>query len=1390
MEITQKFKQLPPLAGVPFTGFEFAEIESRKLVVKQLRDYIKYCLKEARSPAVQVILGEWGEGKTEAHERYIKTAVRAPNSAYRISASTIAQSLPKVKAENPLASVNFLAAVFYAIKHEERVGLIPSFERFMNVERWLEETLKAHAKGKILVFIDEFEELILEPSALKGIISGLKELINKQYPPVAEKGQYPGIISFLLSCTPDAYARMQRDPEIVEVFGSWERRAGRIQLAPVTKQEGVKFLCDLMYYAFGGRLPEPLPIRDLGVFYTLQATGRGNLGALVTLFVKVFNSAANDDQTMHIIDGVRVLEILADETISVYGGTARCVERRLLDGFEELLDKQEAVLLRLLAGELRPFSLPELAARLAIPDITEVSALVARINQKLASTGVANAIVRYVPLREGCSFKDVQKALHPEIRGDEIQVDGFVQHLNELEDDLTYLELREGQLVPRIFFPWDHRMISAAFEGISPDSARRLEKRVERIIDQSEFYYRLSNELILQLFPTPIPVGLEFIKDRDLRLKTWRDTTARFPQLFRDDVVRAFLSLVEYVEAFNIKADILQTVREGLSATVIDTSQNATIKCYCHAHYGDLGREVVQRIEAGLRELSGAHLSIVIHVGEVTDQGREEVRTREMEDQLLFVPLHTTLAKRLLIAYRCKTRYPEQLDKKLFVDSMTRMFKTEIELSNRIKEWLDQGVKAGIVLRDLFRANVRSERELADSLKFYINRLGEPGTPENIFRANKDLMDFIPFGSRAGFVPDIESATQLDRYTEDLVENGFIRLDPDRTVHVITTPPEKRLLYILEKARTIAKSEVGVYFINCARARNILEDVYLNILKNKGVVLESKGLLSLARREEALEEAKSIRKAYMELLVPYKQQKEWPAFSHVFVTKQRDYRFIAISKLEAYLERLYEDIQKAAQRGQVEVFMQRTALLKDFADHLRNSLMPRVQSAISEARRMTQDISRQVDSLLKEIEHVVSYYNKWLKQNASLENVEEARELKKGIDRLERVCTAPIKAEDLSEEEKQDNAFDHRNWTSQDRYFNITLRRLQKSVESLHQQAEQYRKVLRDMSEAQKALQELGQETRSRLLTINVTEECRLSRVIRTRLEAFLGDISQDYQAIILHPTDIPPALNLRKMLEDLQELYRPLKVRYQEAERAITELQELVEVEARFYNTEKRCLDVLLVLTERTDLEPFQSEVQALEQTRVQILEDYKYQISELETSFVTVQHAVINQLKKTIEKLDQHLEDVRMRAGEIWKRYARECMHFVDSIFELLKLAKKQDASLNTDAIQARCEEMLTVVEGQEWPDMPLSHYEIEKAGIREATIELLKKSLDEAEGNVLMALVTRRDESKSGWFDLPEIVKKIAEETSFSFTEVERLLRSLVQKGYLVEGIAIPV
>ena len=68
---TLKYNRLPPPQAVPFTGFSYAKIKSREPVAEKLKEFMKRT-KEAKYFTTGLIIAEWGEGKSDAYERYIK----------------------------------------------------------------------------------------------------------------------------------------------------------------------------------------------------------------------------------------------------------------------------------------------------------------------------------------------------------------------------------------------------------------------------------------------------------------------------------------------------------------------------------------------------------------------------------------------------------------------------------------------------------------------------------------------------------------------------------------------------------------------------------------------------------------------------------------------------------------------------------------------------------------------------------------------------------------------------------------------------------------------------------------------------------------------------------------------------------------------------------------------------------------------------------------------------------------------------------------------------------------------------------------------------------------------------------------------------------------------
>ena len=1429
MEVTEKFKRLPPLAGIPFVGFDFARIESREPIAGQLRSYIDYFIDKATSPTVQVIIGEWGEGKTEVFERYLKPEVESSgNYSYFVSASTVARSFAQVGMDSPLASVHFLGALFNAIRHETKSAKIPKFEKFLSTEEWLTAILETHAspqrgKGKIFIFIDELEDLIiLDPDALKKILSGLKEIVNKQFKPTTEWGKYPGALCFFLLCTPDAYNKMQKDPDVAEVFGGWERRVRKIKLQPVTKVEGIKFLFDLLRYAYKEEIPSPSPMKSSGILHTLQAIGQGNLGALVTLFTILLNNASLNENQMRVITGEWLLDSLCNENISIHGGSARCVEKGTLSEIEGVLEDKNnkgKALFRLLAGELKPFSESELKERLELPTEDDALQLVKDVIFKLENAGIPNGFIRLLRFKQGISFKEVCQNLREEIKENEIRIDNFNRKLIDFEDDLTYVDLKDNVLTTGLFFPWDAGMIQAFFEGTSPESCKRIQHRLRDIVDGSKFYYTLSNTLITRLFPTPVPVGLEFIKDRDLRLKLWRDATTRFPDLFRENMPQAILSLIKCIDLFELQPDGFRQLRNGASTTIREKVSKAAVSSYWCAHYGDIGAQDIKRIYNDIQDVKPVHLIMLFHIGELTEEGEDEIVARELESHLLRVPLHTNLTKQLIIAYKSRKDYEGKLDEKVFNDSTTRILRTEIEIDSRLTNWLEEGVKTGLVIRDIKRGTARSEKDLADALKFYINSCGLRGTPEEIYKENTELLGLIPFGQRVGFAPDIESCEQFRKYTSDLISNRFVRETPEGRIESITSPSEQRILDIIQKEGTLSGKEIENYFVICAEAKNIVQDLYLDVLKHKGLIKERNNLFTIASRQKILTEAEEKYKSIQAILDTRKSDAEWQTFAHIFVTKQRASRLITIDQLHSSLERFYQSIQKIPQQDTDNVLLQRANLLCVLIEYSKDNLLPKINGAIAKAKQIRSATIEKVEDCEANLENLIRDYNKWLRANATASNLKEYRDLETGKAQLIQICKTPLSREELEQQGKLlgkkgvqssyqcdregyvtklevgEGLFSFRRWQERDAFFNIRLLQLEQEAGNLESKVEQCNNRINSIKQIIEELDIGGDEARSKLLAIRIGEDCKISKTFYEFLMTDVTAVQQQDSAATNERKTIQPVLTLRSIEDDLKNRLRPLKMRWQKVDAAINTFEDLLNSEYAFLTADKDCSIIQERLAIQADvneyasaIEQFGSEVQNLQKSYVALEAELSKKLDVEGLLSINV----IDKIKTKLEQGAVQLQNIQEELNNIWPRYIGKCRDFITIIHKTLKLVQKHSLDVNTQQLNEHCDMLSTELTNITTDDseVRMSMFEGSKARIREETLELMKESLDKEHGLILISVIEKSESSQEKWFDEISLVGEISTVVKRPKGEVRRMLRSLIEKGYLNVGISIPI
>src|SRR5207244_961660 len=90
-----KLSNLPDPKGVPFQGVKDAKIPGRDTVARLIDDFIK---KSKNDKTIQVCLikAEWGEGKTDAYDRYISEKLKDEH-CFAVTTSTLSKKLRKLE---------------------------------------------------------------------------------------------------------------------------------------------------------------------------------------------------------------------------------------------------------------------------------------------------------------------------------------------------------------------------------------------------------------------------------------------------------------------------------------------------------------------------------------------------------------------------------------------------------------------------------------------------------------------------------------------------------------------------------------------------------------------------------------------------------------------------------------------------------------------------------------------------------------------------------------------------------------------------------------------------------------------------------------------------------------------------------------------------------------------------------------------------------------------------------------------------------------------------------------------------------------------------------------------------------------------------------------------
>lgn len=1388
-------------AGVTFYGYLNIEIPSRKEAVsKQLDDFLRYS-KTSKKPAARVIIGAWGEGKTDTFGRYIKPKTEQQGDyAFFVSASTIANSLDDPKLNRllqttPNSAIRFLVALFYSIREENDDYRIPYAVQYNNAVSYIEETLrgliKESSENRVYVFIDEFEELLSRPTHLSQIVSGIKEVLNGLYKEIDEEGRFAGRLHLIIACTPDAWNQLQIKDDVSQIFGGLARRIGLIELPEVSKYESINFLLQLLKHVYDGKLPSILPIKNSGVLNIIYRVAHGNPGNMVSLLDRLLNSATISDE-IRVIDYNKMIDFLSRESVFVYGGYTRCLEldnlnkikRRLEEIESKSLSEKCILVLNLLLGELKPFKEDEIKER--IGGDTNVPNIISILNETLSrKEGITRSVLRLSPVREGKTFDDIIKALQEYVEDSQgkkhIIIDNFREAIESFKERITHWFLEDNELRPTMFLPSDDESILAFFEGVSKDRALEIKNIFRKRLCSDEYAYIASEQLLSQIYPTAVPWELEFLKDKENRMKVWRDLTKNFSSYFDRYIIESLLSSAQKLGVL----DYHEVDKKGEFDHVNLSYADFELRTLFFAKNGDVLSEDIEKIWSYVKSVDPpVHVVFVIYTGLFKQEAEEKVINKGLgedgENLIIGLKLHPTVAKRLIGIRLAMQSFKDNINQEI-LDGIIRKIGKEIDLRQVIDTWLDRCGKVGKLVRYPVLKETSNPKELAEALKFFINFIDLEDTIDNIYEKNLELGKFISFGSkRYSLYPDI-NLPKLKNISEDLLKNELL-CDSAKGYKVVSHQVERRILEILNKrGGTFIGDELSKYFIVETKRPRIIKDVYLPILKHKGLVVEEGQYLRLTHLDE-LEER--VNRALLEFN-RFCSNIDNMRYGYIYMTKERDDKLIILEELKSYLNKLHDQAKSDPRQ---EVKFQKLALINLLLDHFNQELRGLISNAINEGKKLVEQLSSIKTELLERMCNITSNIEKLFKLSINKENLSDYLKVtrlyqeieewhaKKNVNDIKTLVEREIRDD---RELKESFRFDKDK--NEAAFFNPRLFKIRAISSNLNKMYDVG--LITDLEDKLLGIINNIEKVNNSLASVKIFDGCDISLIIRDFIRKSLTDIYSDLKIHQLENTSIRDLYNI------VMTYANPIMSRIQELNSSLKSLAGLIEEEKKVKNTFQHLKEISKTAHEVLDINKYKREVETLSKELADLENSYR-SLSKLELDLESLSDKIV-QVRRKLDNLQNQLEGIENKLNNVWLIYRDSMVRLVHNTYELVKLMRYKYKNMNFSDIvdQLNNFEKMLRINDLKSVKQPLRVIEEMFESITHKFEERVSDILSPSEIDVLKYLAKNTNPDKP-WISVSQIKRSLINELTTTEERVGEILSKLVAKGLCEELISLKI
>jgi len=1003
----EEFIQLPSKTGKDIIDLE----EYAKLPRTNTYESIKAFLEAARkSREVNVcfIVAEWGEGKTSIYEgllkkpEVIKSDLVIPLSTKRLIVHI--KEKENYFTDTGSVGIRFFACLLYAIKDVIENDLI-QFSPFSNIKIKPKEEQQPTTQfilnglrsifsvlewgSRVFIFLDEFEDIVDEPSTIRDFIRvGLLEVING-YPKCLSQEPFAGRLHLLIAATPPAYERLRSEvyTDVGRLFG---QRALSVQLEKLDRKNAYNYILGVLKYCWKGKLPK-IPFSEAGMFNTIYLATSGNTRSIINLIELLLTHAKvhAPDGKIEIINPECFVQALLDRKIGVYGGEVNILNKNSLHmlyvKLEQKCKKMEINfekcinLVHLLLSSLSPINELEIKEKIGLEK--DLNPYLRAIESSFGELwGITEPFVYF------------KKIIDEE--ADKFERTKIISALEFYDFDRNNLSLMNILFVPYQKLQDIRYRNRSLFQNYidfftSFSSELRSEEEIEISVDKlfdkvrksEEDYIMLSPAVINIFYPLPSILFLDFIEDLDKRFeigtKLMRNFTT-FDREFCDGIISLLEDGCRNVKISRVFELCGFKNIELINLSYKETTQQYNLRARIFSPLRISEADFNNQIKGIFDEMKDAHIPLLIifswnplpnEIKGVIETYFAPQRGSERVFYYLEFPL-TTIQCHQVIGLQLARKSGYKTREERWKARASRIV-DEIKFENSLKDFINEGLSAGYTMKQLILEKLKPN-EVFDIFRTLLI------TDGNVNERYKQICDlekkFRIYGKDFPICPkDIESESAFESYINELKDNGLIK-ENNGILEISYTPVEKRILAILkEYDRPMRKEDIDKLFVlTTSYGRLITTDIYFNMLRERKEIEFNKEKGFFIRDIRMLDnEFKELKKE----IENYRKFYDQFPYGYLASIKQRDINVIIVKDCIADIIKLVDYLDRTYFRpGYEEIKVRKHILLELLVKQLREikSVIDDFHKKLSEKQENYKSRAISLNSSLKKLEETLS----------------------------------------------------------------------------------------------------------------------------------------------------------------------------------------------------------------------------------------------------------------------------------------------------------------------------------------------------------------------------------------------------------------------------------